>query len=174
MHLVSYATPGASEARAGAPVPDRNAVLDIAALDGWVARTQEDRRPIFGEDPLGDVLPLLQAGPEMLAAVAELVAHGVAVLDRRDRLPTFAAPVESVRLRPPIATPPSIRDFYAFEEHVRRTRTRGGLEVPHEWYEIPAFYFSNPAAVRGPEDPRMSSRFPKASRSWISSWRSPV
>ncbi len=152
MHLVSYATRGASEARVGALVPDRNAVLDIAALDGWLSRTREDRRPIFGEDPPGDVLPLLQAGPEMLASVAELVSRGVEVLDRRDTLPDFAEPVESIRLRPPIATPPSIRDFYAFEEHVRRTHARSGLEVPPEWYEIPAFYFSNPAAVLGPED----------------------
>ena len=43
--------------------------------------------------------------------------------------------------------PPSIRDFFAFEEHVRNARANRGLEVPEAWYEAPVFYFSNPAAV---------------------------
>ena len=30
--------------------------------------------------------------------------------------------LEDVRLLAPIVTPPSVRDFYAFEEHVRRAR----------------------------------------------------
>ena len=47
----------------------------------------------------------------------------------------------------PDGQPPSIRDFFAFEEHVRVARARRGLEVPPAWYEIPVFYFSNPAAI---------------------------
>src|SRR3712207_3032808 len=57
-----------------------------------------------------------------------------------------------VALRPPILRPPSVRDFYAFEQHVRTARAQRGLEVPAEWYEQPVFYFSNPAAIYGPED----------------------
>jgi fumarylacetoacetate (FAA) hydrolase len=61
-------------------------------------------------------------------------------------------PLADVVLRPPILHPPSIRDFYAFEQHVRAARASRGLDVPNEWYEIPVFYFSNPAAVYGPDD----------------------
>src|SRR5437899_1018831 len=57
-----------------------------------------------------------------------------------------------VHLRPPVLHPPSIRDFFAFEQHVRTARASRGLDVPREWYEIPVFYFSNPAAVYGPDD----------------------
>jgi fumarylacetoacetate (FAA) hydrolase len=57
-----------------------------------------------------------------------------------------------VVLRPPVLRPPAVRDFYAFEQHVRNARARRGLEVPPEWYEAPVFYFSNPAALRGPEE----------------------
>ncbi|MFP3489945.1 fumarylacetoacetate hydrolase family protein, partial [Staphylococcus sp. SIMBA_130] len=46
----------------------------------------------------------------------------------------------------------SIRDFYAFEEHVVTARGKRGLDVVPEWYEIPVFYFSNHLAVKGPED----------------------
>lgn len=56
----------------------------------------------------------------------------------------------------PDGAPPSIRDFFAFEEHVRNARRNRGLEVPEAWYELPAFYFSNPASVYrdGDEIPR--------------------
>jgi fumarylacetoacetate (FAA) hydrolase len=47
----------------------------------------------------------------------------------------------------PEGQPPSIRDFFAFEEHVKNARGNRGLEVPPAWYELPVFYFSNPAAV---------------------------
>jgi len=47
----------------------------------------------------------------------------------------------------PVGRAPSIRDFMAFEEHVRNARATRGLEVPSAWYEIPVFYFSNPNAI---------------------------
>jgi fumarylacetoacetate (FAA) hydrolase len=60
--------------------------------------------------------------------------------------------LEDMLLRPPVLHPPSVRDFYAFEQHVKTARALRGLEVPPEWYEQPVFYFSNPAAIYGPED----------------------
>jgi fumarylacetoacetate (FAA) hydrolase len=56
-----------------------------------------------------------------------------------------------VKLLTPVLHPPSVRDFYAFEQHVATARASRGLEVPPEWYEQPVFYFSNPAAIYGPE-----------------------
>jgi fumarylacetoacetate (FAA) hydrolase len=45
----------------------------------------------------------------------------------------------------------SIRDFYAFEQHVATCRKHRGLPMVPEWYEVPVFYFSNPAGVIGHE-----------------------
>ena len=66
-----------------------------------------------------------------------------------DRLEEARVPVEKVHLLPPVLQPPTVRDFYAFETHVRNARARRGLTVPPEWYEAPAFYFSNPGALIG-------------------------
>ncbi|NJN15918.1 MAG: fumarylacetoacetate hydrolase family protein [Oscillochloris sp.] len=61
-------------------------------------------------------------------------------------------PLDQVRILAPLPRPSSIRDFYAFEEHVANARRQRGLEVPAEWYRFPAFYFSNHQAVYGPGD----------------------
>lgn len=50
---------------------------------------------------------------------------------------------------PPIA---SLRDFYAFEQHVATCRRHRGLDMVPEWYEAPVFYFGNPATILGHED----------------------
>ena len=61
-------------------------------------------------------------------------------------------PLSEVDLRPPVLHPPAVRDFMAFEEHVANARRLRGSEVPKEWYEIPVFYFSNPAAIYATEE----------------------
>lgn len=53
----------------------------------------------------------------------------------------------------PVPEPPSVRDFYAYERHVAAGARRRGGEIPPYWYEVPAFYFSNPASVIGPGQP---------------------
>lgn len=57
-----------------------------------------------------------------------------------------------VKLLPPITRPSSIRDFYAFEQHVKAGRRSRGLDMVPEWYEIPVFYFTNPNALAGDGD----------------------
>src|ERR1700739_3725535 len=57
-----------------------------------------------------------------------------------------------VDLRPPVLHPPAVRGFMAVEAHVANARAPRGQQVPAEWYEVPVFYFSNPAAIFGPDD----------------------
>ena len=47
----------------------------------------------------------------------------------------------------------SLRDFYAFEQHVKTCRGHRGLEMLPQWYQVPVFYFSNPVAIIGNGDP---------------------
>jgi 2-keto-4-pentenoate hydratase/2-oxohepta-3-ene-1,7-dioic acid hydratase in catechol pathway len=55
---------------------------------------------------------------------------------------------EAADVRAPLPVPPSVRDFYAFETHVRTYREANGKEMDPDWYELPVFYFQNPAAIR--------------------------
>lgn len=66
--------------------------------------------------------------------------------------PVDVVSLNEVSLRAPIPSPPTFRDFYAFEQHVRTARQRRGLEMDPLWYQLPVFYFSNPYAIVGPDD----------------------
>lgn len=62
-------------------------------------------------------------------------------------------PIAGLRTLAPVPEPPSLRDFYAFEEHVAAGARLRGREIAPYWYEAPAFYFSNPASILGPGEP---------------------
>jgi fumarylacetoacetate hydrolase (EC 3.7.1.2) len=71
----------------------------------------------------------------------------------RIELQPSAFDLSSVELLACVPRPKSLRDFYAFETHVRQARQKRGLDVPPEWYEFPAFYFSNHHAITAPFAP---------------------
>lgn len=76
--------------------------------------------------------------------------------DMQARIAAWRGPrlrATEVTFLPPVVRPPSFRDFYAFEQHVKTARARRGLEVPSAWYEIPVFYFSNHHALVGRDAP---------------------
>jgi 2-keto-4-pentenoate hydratase/2-oxohepta-3-ene-1,7-dioic acid hydratase in catechol pathway len=47
--------------------------------------------------------------------------------------------------------PRSLRDFLAFEGHLKGALGRLGRPIPDEWYELPAYYKGMPDTVIGPE-----------------------
>ena len=52
----------------------------------------------------------------------------------------------------PLDRVPSLRDFLAFEDHVRRGAERRGSEVPAYWYEAPVYYKGNHRSLIGPDE----------------------
>lgn len=60
--------------------------------------------------------------------------------------------LSEVRLRAPIPRPLAVRDFFAFEQHVRAGRELRGQQMDPDWYELPVFYFTNPHAITGPDE----------------------
>lgn len=94
---------------------------------------------------------LLERGPEELRLVQELAQQ--IELERGSQLTIGGEPValhlDEVELLSPLPKPKSVRDFYAFEQHVITARKRRGLDVIPEWYEIPVFYFTNHQSIIG-------------------------
>jgi 2-keto-4-pentenoate hydratase/2-oxohepta-3-ene-1,7-dioic acid hydratase in catechol pathway len=93
---------------------------------------------LHGLRTAGRLIDLLGDDGELLARSAEQ-----AFADPLDVLPEAGA-----ELLAPIPAPPSVRDFYAYEAHVRTYREANGQQMDPDWYELPVFYFQNPAAIR--------------------------
>jgi 2-keto-4-pentenoate hydratase/2-oxohepta-3-ene-1,7-dioic acid hydratase in catechol pathway len=102
-----------------------------------------DDEDVLIDLPAGLDLPTLLADDGRLADTADTslrtAARGLA-LDEAD----LVAPLD----------PPTVRDFSTFPEHtagIARNLDPNAV-VPEEFWEIPAFYFSNPYATVGPHD----------------------
>jgi fumarylacetoacetate (FAA) hydrolase len=61
-------------------------------------------------------------------------------------------PFEKLNILAPIPNPTSMRDGYAFRQHVEAARRNRGVEMIPEFDEYPIFYFTNHNAVQGPGD----------------------
>ena len=83
--------------------------------------------------------------PDMLAVMAA-GADKAAKKASKDSLA-----IDEIKFLSPLK-PTTLRDGYAFEQHVVTANKNRGREVPEEWYQFPVFYFTNPNAVFGHED----------------------
>ncbi|EFO79513.1 fumarylacetoacetate (FAA) hydrolase [Oscillochloris trichoides DG-6] len=150
MRLVTFSPP-AGPPRAGVLLGA--AVVDLAAAAPLVLEAAEEQR--------WDLLSLLQAdqddvnletAADIVAAVVQL-SGGAEIGSSEFQIGGAAMllPLTQVRLLAPLPRPASVRDFFAFEQHVAAAAALRGLSVPSEWYRIPTFYFSNHAAIYGPD-----------------------
>jgi len=99
-------------------------------------------------------LPDLVREPGYPRTMEELVEQGPAALEAARRAlagDTAGAAVRKPRLLVPIL-PSSLRDFLAFEDHVKAGSARRGEPVPEAWYEMPIYYKGNHRSVYGPDE----------------------
>ena len=69
---------------------------------------------------------------------------------------TILHPENQVILHSPIPRPLSMRDGYAFRQHVEAARRNRGVEMIPEFDHFPVFYFTNHLAVTGPGEIRVN------------------
>jgi fumarylacetoacetate (FAA) hydrolase len=146
MKLVSYVSSASAEVRGGILLGDQ--VVDLAL--GFAHHEQHQGRdggPLAVAAKYGyGVLGFVEH-----AAVARPAADTLVKLHPTGQLP--AACITAIRdatLVAPIPRPPSMRDGYAFRQHVETARKNRGLEMIPEFDLFPVFYFTNHQAVIGP------------------------
>jgi fumarylacetoacetate (FAA) hydrolase len=147
------------ERNAPAGSPWRLAASLDPAGSSWLLLEIARRRAVVGEPNLAHDSALHRVHVTTLddhlarglrvEALGELV-EGFVARDADDEAVLDAADLVFGR---PVLNPPSFRDFYAFERHVRTMWERRGQEIPEAWYRLPIFYFSNTSELRGPGEP---------------------
>jgi 2-keto-4-pentenoate hydratase/2-oxohepta-3-ene-1,7-dioic acid hydratase in catechol pathway len=98
---------------------------------------------------IGSLVHALPEGDSLLGLLGDDGERLAKAGERAQREPAEVLTLGDVELRAPVPLPPTVRDFYAFEQHVKTARQRRGLDMDPDWYELPVFYFSNPYAVGG-------------------------
>ena len=147
------------ERNAPAGTPWRLAVARDAQAGRWLD-LEEARQGLVVEDPRRVHNSALFRQP--VTTLDDHLARGMRVEALAEIVEGYAAageddeailPITDLRFGPPILRPPSLRDFYAFERHVKTMWERRGGTVPEAWYRLPIFYFGNVSEIRGPGDP---------------------
>jgi fumarylacetoacetate (FAA) hydrolase len=93
---------------------------------------------------------------DLLVRADELMPEAGALLGMASEVPREAFHSEqAVTLLAPLPRPVSIRDAYAFRQHVETARRNRGLGMIPEFDAFPVFYFTNALAVIGPGELRV-------------------
>ncbi|MDP4200290.1 MAG: fumarylacetoacetate hydrolase family protein [Bacteroidota bacterium] len=101
-----------------------------------------------GPDVLpNEVIAFLRLGDPAMARAREILS---VALDDPKAFPNARVQRASAELLAPIPRPTSMRDGYAFRQHVEAARRNRGVEMIPEFDLFPVFYFTNHQAVIGP------------------------
>ncbi|MBA2724902.1 MAG: fumarylacetoacetate hydrolase family protein [Actinobacteria bacterium] len=105
------------------------------------------RLTIQNGHPLVSTLRLIEEGPEVWSEVND-------VAKAASDLPWLRVDLEDPRTRLlcPLDFLASLKDFLAFEDHVKNGAERRNIEVPPYWYKAPVYYKGNRRAVIGPDE----------------------
>jgi len=151
MRLVSFElpTPAGALTRIGAVLPDgrytdlQSAWRAVLASSG---ASKEGAARLAAATIPSDMVAFIENGPVALDAAEAALDW---VKDKGDAYAgaTLAFAPNAVKLLAPIPRPPLIRDFMAFETHLKNIYPKLGRDIPPEWYNMPVYYKGNPSAV---------------------------
>jgi 2-keto-4-pentenoate hydratase/2-oxohepta-3-ene-1,7-dioic acid hydratase in catechol pathway len=145
-------------------------LIDLNSACRWHLGTKGEPRPVQLADTLvpASMLEFLQGGETTMTFARATVDHLKETLVS-GRVPagpggeTLLFRPAEVRMMAPLPRPASMRDFYAFEAHVKKGFEKRGEPMPEAWYEMPVYYKGNHQSIIGPgEDvpwPSFTERF---------------
>ena len=104
-------------------------------------------------EALATMRSLLTGGEAAQGFAAEVAAWAD---HHREDIESLA--IEEVTLLAPVPRPTSMRDGYAFRQHVAAARRNRGVEMIPEFDMFPIFYFTNHGSTGGPGDVHVRTR----------------
>jgi 2-keto-4-pentenoate hydratase/2-oxohepta-3-ene-1,7-dioic acid hydratase in catechol pathway len=150
MKLVSFqlATPIGPQQRIGA-LAGQERVVDLAAayrqkLLG-AGLTESAATRISAALLPGDMVDFIEGGEHSLAAAREAIDWAA-----QAEYTLGVGPIHELRdlaLLAPVPHPPLLRDFMAFETHLKNIYPRLGRDIPPEWYNLPVYYKGNAGSI---------------------------
>jgi 2-keto-4-pentenoate hydratase/2-oxohepta-3-ene-1,7-dioic acid hydratase in catechol pathway len=101
----------------------------------------------------GDMTAFIEGGPVSLDAAREALNWGITRAEGSpDNRQVLIYSASETKLLAPVPRPPLLRDFMAFETHLRQIYPKMGRTIPDEWYKIPVYYKGNPGSIAGQGD----------------------
>ncbi|MGI8635331.1 MAG: fumarylacetoacetate hydrolase family protein [Segetibacter sp.] len=94
----------------------------------------------------GNMADFLKSWDDNLA----IAANALAALKEKANYSGNIIPYNSVQLMSPVPLPTSLRDGYAFRQHVAAARRNRKVDMIPEFDQYPVFYFSNHRNIQGP------------------------
>jgi 2-keto-4-pentenoate hydratase/2-oxohepta-3-ene-1,7-dioic acid hydratase in catechol pathway len=136
---------------------DEGALVDVTSAHAWLLERDGEPAPREHAEAVTppDMVAFLERGDRALDAAREALdaAPDPGDTDAGDHVRTgdgarlrFSRTEDGVALLAPVPRPTTLRDFMAYEEHVRNTLG----EPPDVWFDVPVCYKGNPDTVVGP------------------------
>ena len=134
-------------------------VIDLNSACAWHLHTKGEAQPYRLANTLvpSDMLSFLQGEITPMTFAKATTEHlqqelksGKAPLGLNEETLFFKQ--KEVKLKAPLPRPTSMRDFYAFEQHVKKGFEKRGEPMPQEWYEMPVYYKGNHQSIIGPDE----------------------
>jgi fumarylacetoacetate (FAA) hydrolase len=145
MKLITYLSPDRQE-RVGLCL-DPGLYIDALEAVEWL-NTQPGNQPQKRAIAPVDMLTVIRESVAIMPALGRIVGAY-----REGKLPqSLLKPENEAILLSPVPQPLSMRDGYAFRQHVESARRNRGVPMIEEFDHFPVFYFTNHLAVTGPGD----------------------
>ena len=134
-------------------------IIDLNAGCAWHLHKKGESQPYRLANALvpSDMLSFLQGETTSMTFAKATVEHiqqelksGKTPLGLNEETLLFKQ--NEIKLKAPLPRPTSMRDFYAFEQHVKKGFEKRGEQMPPEWYEMPVYYKGAHWSIIGPNE----------------------
>ena len=146
MKFVTYTTYRGEKPRFGFIINEK--IIDIMRSSIWINEHNKDLSFLSIPSTLKLTLNEWNENFDKLVKLEQLITDlDYSTLQINGK--SISIDLNDAHLLPPVPSPTSFRDFYAFEQHVKAARKLRGLDMNPDWYKIPIFYFSNTTSLYG-------------------------